>query len=83
MKNINIKINDQSYTVAEGQTILEVCQSLNFHIPTLCYLKDINKSGACRMCLVEVKGARALVSACTYPIYDGMEVDSSSGASQK
>ncbi len=74
MKNITIKINDQSYTVAEGQTILEVCQSLNFHIPTLCYLKDINKSGACRMCLVEVKGARTLVSACTYPIYDGMEV---------
>ncbi len=74
MKKINIKINDKAYEVDDGQTILEVCQSLNIKIPTLCYLKDINKSGACRVCLVEVKGARTLVSSCTYPIFDGMEV---------
>ena len=74
MKKINIKINDKAYEVDDGQTILEVCQLLNIKIPTLCYLKDINKSGACRVCLVEVKGARTLVSSCTYPIFDGMEV---------
>lgn len=74
MKKINIKINDKAYEVDDGQTILEVCQFLNIKIPTLCYLKDINKSGACRVCLVEVKGARTLVSSCTYPIFDGMEV---------
>lgn len=74
MKKITIKINGKTYEVNDGQTILEACQSLNIHIPTLCYLKDINQSGACRVCLVEVKGARTLVSSCTYPIFDGMEV---------
>lgn len=74
MKKITIKINGQAYEVDDNQTILEAALSLNVHIPTLCYLKDINKSGACRICLVEVKGARTLVSSCTYPIFDGMEV---------
>ena len=74
METIVIKVNGKEYQVAKDQTILEACQSLNIHIPTLCYLKDINKSGACRMCLVEVKGARTLVSSCTYPIFEGMEV---------
>lgn len=74
MKKITIKINGKTYEVNDGQTILEACQSLNIHIPTLCYLKDINQSGACRVCLVEVKGSRTLVSSCTYPIFDGMEV---------
>ncbi|MBQ5755716.1 MAG: iron hydrogenase small subunit, partial [Erysipelotrichaceae bacterium] len=44
------------------------------HIPTLCYLKDVNKSGACRVCLVEVKRARTLLSACTTPVAEGQEV---------
>ena len=45
-----------------------------FDIPTLCYLKDINEIGACRICVVEVKGARSLVAACVYPVNEGMEV---------
>ena len=43
-------------------------------IPTLCYLKDINEIGACRICVVEVKGARSLVASCVYPVNEGMEV---------
>ena len=46
----------------------------NIDIPTLCYLKGINEIGACRMCLVEVKGARTLQASCVYPVSDGMEI---------
>lgn len=74
MKEIKIKVNGNEYTTHDGQTILEACQSLGINIPTLCYLKDINKSGACRVCLVEVKGHRGLASSCTFPIYDGIEI---------
>ena len=74
MKEIKIKVNGNEYTTHDEQTILEACQSLGINIPTLCYLKDINKSGACRVCLVEVKGHRGLASSCTFPIYDGIEI---------
>ncbi|MEG1244485.1 MAG: 2Fe-2S iron-sulfur cluster-binding protein, partial [Oscillospiraceae bacterium] len=52
-------------------------------IPTLCYLKDINAIGACRMCVVEVKGARALAAACVYPVAEGMEVLTNTPALRK
>ncbi len=58
----------------EGSTILEAAKIAGIDIPTLCFLKDINEIGACRMCVVEVKGARSLVAACVYPINEGMEV---------
>lgn len=58
----------------EGSTILEAARIAGIDIPTLCFLKDINEIGACRMCVVEVKGARSLVAACVYPINEGMEV---------
>ncbi|MBQ4001941.1 MAG: iron hydrogenase small subunit, partial [Lachnospiraceae bacterium] len=48
--------------------------SVNINIPTLCYLKGINEVGDCRMCVVEVKGARALMASCVYPVSEGMEV---------
>ena len=72
---INIKINGKDYTVPKGTTVLEAARMANINIPTLCYLKDINEIGACRLCLVEVKGARGLVTACVYPIdKDGTEI---------
>lgn len=71
---INLKINDCDVCVPEGYTILEAAKKLGIKIPTLCYLKDMNEIGACRMCLVEVKGARALQAACVYPVSEGMEV---------
>ena len=61
-------------TAPAGSTILEAARLAHIEIPTLCYLKDINEIGACRMCVVEVKGARTLVTACVYPINEGMEV---------
>ncbi len=74
-KMLNIKINGRDYTVPYGTTVLEACKQAGIEIPTLCYLKDINEIGACRLCLVEVVGARGLVTACVYPIErEGTEI---------
>ncbi len=71
---VNIKINNKEYQVPAGITVLEAARMANIHIPTLCFLKDINEIGACRMCVVEVKGAKALVTSCVYPVAEGMEI---------
>ena len=74
MSDITLKINNVEVSAPEGSTILEAARLAHIEIPTLCYLKEINEIGACRMCVVEVKGARSLVTACVYPITEGMEV---------
>lgn len=74
MENINLKINNIPVSVAPGTTILEAARQVGIDIPTLCYLKEINEIGACRVCTVEVKGARSQVAACVYPVNEGMEV---------
>ena len=74
METVNIKINGLNLTVPKGSTILEAARQASIDIPTLCFLKEINEIGACRICVVEVKGARSLVASCVYPVADGMEV---------
>ncbi len=74
MNMVNLKINNVDVTVPAGSTILEAAKAAHIEIPTLCYMKDINAIGACRICVVEVKGARSLVAACVYPVNEGMEV---------
>lgn len=74
METVNVKINGISIDVPKGSTILEAARLAHIEIPTLCYLKEINEIGACRICVVEVKGARSLVASCVYPVSDGMEV---------
>jgi len=74
MNMVNIKINGGEYSVPSTYTVLDAAREANIHIPTLCYLKDVNEIGACRMCLVEIKGARALQAACVYPVSEGMEI---------
>ena len=59
---VNIKINDVPISVEEGTTILEACREAKMIVPTLCYLKDINEIGACRVCVVEIKGIERLYS---------------------
>ncbi len=72
---LNIKINGMSCSVPYGTTILEAARQVGIEIPTLCFLKEINEIGACRFCVVEVKGARSLVAACVYPIErEGTEI---------
>ena len=75
MEMINIKINGMPFSVEKNTTILDACRQFGIRIPTLCYLREINEIGACRMCVVEVKGARSLVAACVFPIdREGTEI---------
>lgn len=74
MEMVNIKINGFSLEVKKGTTILEAARIAGIEIPTLCFLKEINAIGACRICVVDVKGARSLVASCVYPVFEGMEV---------
>ena len=74
MDNVTIKINGQELSVPQNYTILQAATEAGINIPTLCYLKDISATGSCRMCVVEVKGARNLQAACVYPVSEGLEV---------
>ncbi len=74
MNMVNLKINGQDVTVPAGTTVLEAAREVGIEIPTLCFLKDLSKTGSCRMCLVEIKGGRALQAACVYPVAEGIEV---------
>ena len=69
---VNLKIDHNEISVPEGTTIMEAAASVGITIPSLCYLKDINEIGACRICVVEATGARGLVTACVYPVAEGM-----------
>ena len=77
METINVKINGVDYAVPKGSTVLEAARAAKIDVPTLCYLKDINEIGACRLCLVEVsEGGRPfrMVTACVYPATEGMVI---------
>ena len=71
---VKLKINGIPVEAEEGTTIIEAARLAGIDIPSLCYLKDINCIGACRVCVVEVKGARSLVASCVYPVEEGLEV---------
>ena len=75
MNNVTLTIDGIQVTVPADYTILEAARAANINIPTLCYLKDVQQIGACRMCLVEVVGGRALQAACVSPVSDGMVVN--------
>ena len=74
MNYVTITIDGIKVTVPENYTVLEAAREAQINIPTLCYLKDVQQIGACRLCLVEIKGARAYQAACVAPISDGMEI---------
>ena len=74
MGKVHVTIDGIQVYVPDTYTVLEAAKEINIHIPTLCFLKDVSEIGCCRMCLVEVKGSRALQAACGYPVKDGMEV---------
>ena len=71
---VNLKINGIDVSAPDGSTVLEAARQAGIDIPTLCYLKDVSQTGSCRMCVVEIKGARALQAACVYPVSEGIEV---------
>ena len=70
--NVNIKINGKNVVCDSNDTVLTAAAKAGINIPTLCYLKDVNKSGTCRVCLVEIKGAKNLGAACVYPVREGL-----------
>ncbi len=74
-KKINLKIDGMPITVDEGTTILKAAEQLNIHIPTLCYHDDLCVAGNCRVCVVEMKGARTLPASCAMPVSEGMEIE--------
>ncbi len=74
MENITLTIDGRQTTVPKGATVLEAAKTLGISIPTLCYLEGVHAIGACRVCLVEIEGARALQASCTYPAAEGMVV---------
>ncbi len=74
MDMVNMTIDTRKIQVPNNYTVLEAARYANIDIPTLCFLKDINEIGACRMCVVEVKGARSLQAACVYPVSEGLEI---------
>ena len=70
----NLSIDNISVEVPEGTTILNAARKAGIRIPTLCYLENVQAIGACRVCLVEVEGAKTLVTSCVTPATDGMKV---------
>jgi len=78
MSLVTLTINDQKVQVEPGTTILEAAQKAGIEIPTMCHHPKLTSTGACRMCVVDVKGAKTLVTACTTPVVEGMVIDTES-----
>ncbi|MCK5071933.1 MAG: [FeFe] hydrogenase, group A [Bacteriovoracaceae bacterium] len=76
---INVEINGKGHDVEEGGTILEVINEIGISVPTLCHMKELTPTGACRLCVVEVEGISGLVPSCSYPVSDGMKIKTHSG----
>lgn len=77
---VHLKVNGIDVEVPAGSTILQAAKAANIDIPSLCYLKDVNCIGACRICVVEIKNRRGLAAACVYPVEEGMEVETNTPA---
>ncbi len=75
MEKVKLSINGLEIEVPSNYTVLEAAKEAGIDIPTLCFLKDINEVGACRVCLVEVEGARSLQASCVLPVREGMVIN--------
>lgn len=74
----NIEINNRKVTAEKGETILSVLKRVGIKVPTLCHLEGLLPTGACRMCVVEVDGLADLVPSCSYPVSEGMKIQTHS-----
>lgn len=79
---VNLTINDRNVSVPEGTTILDAARTVGIKIPTLCYLRDLNEIGACRICCVEIKGKETLVASCNTVAEEGMVIYTNSQKAQ-
>ncbi len=73
-EQVSVYFNGIEYKVPKTVTVLEAARMNHIDIPSLCYLKDINEIGTCRVCLVEIEGVHALQASCVYPVRDGLKV---------
>jgi NADP-reducing hydrogenase subunit HndD len=78
-----LTVDDIEVEVPEGTSLLDACRQAGAHIPTLCYLEGVQAIGACRLCLVEVEGAKTLIASCVQPATDGMVVHTSSARARR
>jgi NADH dehydrogenase/NADH:ubiquinone oxidoreductase subunit G len=74
MSEVKLKINGREVSVEEGTTIFQAAKKIGVDIPHLCYMEGLTPSAGFRLCLVEVKGTRALAASCSYPVANGIEV---------
>jgi len=77
---VKLKINGLDVEIPRGVTVLDAAHKLGIRIPTLCYMRNINALGGCRICVVKVKGYRSFVAACVHPVSEGMEVQTNTDA---
>lgn len=82
-EKVTINIDGRDYEVPNGLTVLEAARMVNIEIPSLCYLKDINEIGVCRVCVVEIEGSRTLQPSCVYPVRDGLKVKTNTDRVQR
>ena len=80
---VNLTINDKAVSVPEGTTLIDAAKTVGIEIPNLCYLEGVHKFGACRMCVVEVEGARNLQASCMVPAAEGMVVKTNTARVRK
>ena len=80
MEMVSVTIDGQKVQVNKNLTVLEAAQTVGIKIPTLCYHPELRKAGKCRVCMVEVEGARSLVASCVYPVNEGMVVHTTTAA---
>ena len=73
-KTVTLKIDENNITAQEGKSILEAAIENGIDIPHICFLEGLTKTGACRLCLVEIKGQAKLAASCSTPVSDGMEI---------
>ena len=78
LKQVNLKINGIETTAPAGSTIMQAARAMGLRIPVLCFMNEINEIGACRICVVEIKGMKNLAAACKFPISEGMEISTNS-----
>ena len=75
---VSLTIDGRAVTVPSGTTLLAACRSLDIDVPTLCFLETLKPVNACRLCVVEVAGARTLAAACSRAVEPGMQVQTES-----
>ncbi len=76
-KMVNMEINGKAVSVPEGMTLVDAAATVGVHIPNLCHIKELRGVGACRMCMVEIEGMKAPMTACTTRTKEGMKVQTS------